>query len=158
MKKKYNVKGVNGNILIDFTEEAVENIDDANGSLVIPYYKGNIVMTYHLKRKGWEFPAGKKEEGETIVECALRETYEETGAILTNIKPLGYYLVKNEQHEFKIAIFIGQVNEFETKPRWSETDLVKLFDELPENISYNDDVYEIVLNYIRRFKLDRAIT
>ncbi|WP_425449645.1 NUDIX hydrolase [Dethiothermospora halolimnae] len=145
----YNITGVNGDIKIDFTSDGVKDLEDAHGSIVFTFYNGKYVMTYHNKRKGWEFPKGKREKGETPLECALRETLEETGAILASIEPLGYYNVTSDSGVFKTAIYKAEVDRFETKPRWSETDLVKLFDILPDNLSFKDDVYKITLEYIR---------
>ncbi|WP_162138476.1 NUDIX domain-containing protein, partial [Caldisalinibacter kiritimatiensis] len=96
MKLIYNIKGTNGDIEINFTQDAVNSLSDSDSSLVFPFYKGNFVMSYHLKRQGWEIPAGIREKEETPEECAIREAYEETGAILDKLKPLGYYIVKNK--------------------------------------------------------------
>lgn len=152
MKKFHEIKGHNGDIKIFLSEEAKNNLEGSNGVLVVPFYNGNLVMTYHPKRRGWEFPAGTKEEGETVLECVTRETYEETGAELSEIQPIGYYTVQRKNEILKYAIFVGKVEKFNPKPRWSETDLVKLFDRLPENISYNDDVYSIIIDYIKHGK------
>ncbi|MTI67084.1 MAG: NUDIX domain-containing protein [Firmicutes bacterium] len=146
--KEYNFKGTNGDIKM-FIGVNPLSLEDSNGSLVIPFYGGKFVMTYHIKRRGWEFPAGKRETKETILECAKRETYEEIGGILSDIIPLGYYTVDNEKGPFKTAIYIATVDKFEPKPRNSETDLVKLFDEIPKNVTYDDDVYKLVLENIK---------
>ena len=150
MDIKLKADGTNGNIEIYLGKDSVVSLDDSDGSIVFTFYEDKYVMTYHPKRKGWEFPAGRREEGETAVECARRETFEETGAILSDIIPLGYYLVINDNNVFKTAIFMSSVEKFEPKPHWSETDLVKLFEKLPEDISYKDDVYRIVLEYIEK--------
>ncbi|WP_427340087.1 NUDIX domain-containing protein [Caloranaerobacter sp. DY30410] len=152
MEKFYEIKGRNGDIKIFLSEEAKNNLEDSNGVLVVLFYNENLVMTYHPKRRGWEFPAGTREEGETVLECAIRETYEATGAELLEIQSIGYYTVQKEDEILKYAIFIGEVEKFNPKPRWSETDLVKLFDKLPENISYDDDVYSIIIDYIKNYK------
>lgn len=149
MSQLYNIKGVNGDIEINLGKEALDSLDDAHSCLVIPCYNDSYVMTYHPKRKGWEFPAGTREGDESIIECAKRETFEEIGAILKDVQPVGYYIVNGKNINLKTAIFISKVEKFEPKPRWSETDLVKLFDQLPENISYKDDVYKIILEYIK---------
>lgn len=149
----YNITGTNGDIEINLTPEAAEELEDSIGSLVFPFYNDNYVMTFHIKRKGWEFPAGIREKGETPLECAIRESFEETGAILKNVKKLGYYTVKIGSKKFKYAIFFSGVERFEPKPIWSETDLVKLFTELPDNISYEDEVYKIVLEHIEKNNL-----
>lgn len=150
MKDIYNIKGTNGDIEINFTEKAINDVKEFKGSLVVPFYKENFVMSYHSRRKGWELPAGHREKGETAEECAIRETFEETGAILCDLKRIGYYIIKNKDGEHKIIIFVSNVEKFETKPYWSETGLVKLFDEIPEDISYNDDVYKIIFEYVKK--------
>ena len=37
------------------------------------------VLLLHDPRRGWDLPKGKREPGETPLETALRETFEETG-------------------------------------------------------------------------------
>ena len=150
MDLNLKIDGTNGDIEIFLGKDSIVQLDDSDGSIVFTFYEGKYVMTYHPKRKGWEFPAGRREENETAVECAKRETFEETGAILSEAIPLGYYLVSKHNNVFKTAIFMSDVDKFEPKPHWSETDLVKLFEELPKNISYKDDVYKIVLEYISK--------
>ncbi len=148
----FNINGTNGDIEINLSPQAIQKLDDSCGSIVFPFYNSKFIMTYHIKRKGWEFPAGSREGGETPIECAVRETFEETGALISNIIAIGYYTVDINNEKRKTAIYSADVERFEPKPRWSETDLVKIFDELPENISYSDDVYKIVLDHIRKLR------
>lgn len=154
MKEKFNIRGDNGEIEIDFTKESIEDLSNFDGSLVILFYNDNYVMTYHPKRNGWEFPAGRREGDETPEECAKRETFEETGAILKTLQPIGIYIIKGEEKAFKTVIFVGRVERFEPKPHWSETNLVKLFDKLPEKVSYSDDVYNIVIEKLKEINLN----
>ena len=51
----------------------------------------NTVLLIKGRRTGkWSFPKGHSEQGETEIDCALRETYEETGIELTGkYIPLG---------------------------------------------------------------------
>lgn len=148
----FNISGTNGDIEINLTPEAAKDLFDSSGSIVFPFYNDKFIMTFHSTRKSWEFPAGRREEGESPLECALRESFEETGAILENVIPLGYYVVRAKEGIKKTAIFMSDVERFEPKPSWSETDLVKLFDEIPDNISYEDDVYKIVMRHIEKLK------
>lgn len=39
----------------------------------------------------WSFPKGHKERSEGYLECAMRETLEETGVALSEYRPAGYY-------------------------------------------------------------------
>lgn len=146
----YNTKGMNGEIKINLSPEAAQEINDASSCLVFPFYNDSIVMSYHSKRKGWELPQGGRKNGESPEECAKREAFEETGAILENLTPIGYFTVENDIGEVKTAIFISKVKGFEPKPNWSETGIVKLFDNIPNDISFKDNVYQIIFEYINK--------
>ena len=131
-----------------FTEDIISDVDYTE-VVIIPFYKNNFIMTYHSKRKGWEFPKGTKEENENLLQCAVRTTFEGTGAILSNIKPIGYYTLNKDNIGYSTIIYYGDVAIFEPKPRWSETDLVKLFDELPQNVSHDYELYKLILKNLK---------
>ena len=66
------------------------------------------------KKKGWEFPKGKLDEGETFSECAIRETSEETGLktqFLDVVKFIGTtnYLRKYDGVEYNKVIYWYQM-------------------------------------------------
>ncbi len=128
-------------------EESLQ-IEDSNESIVFLYYNDNLVMIFDSKRKAWAFPSGQREKGETTLECAIRETFEKAGAVLENAIPIGYYFIVKNNITFKTAIFFGKIRRFETRPEWSEADLVKLFDNLPQEILDNK-IYNMVIDYIR---------
>lgn len=75
--------------------------------LVVLKYKGKWLLTRHPSR-GVEFPGGKKEIAETIYEAAIRETIEETGVTVTNLKKIAEYIV-HEKSPFCKAVFTGVV-------------------------------------------------
>lgn len=60
--------------------------------LVLAKYKGKWLVTKHPKR-GLEFPGGKLEQGETLVEAAIRETKEETNVYIVELAWLAEYMV-----------------------------------------------------------------
>ncbi|KNF10153.1 ADP-ribose pyrophosphatase [Gottschalkia purinilytica] len=153
MNRIFSTNSARDNIDINLSKGSIENIGDCNGSIVFLFYNNGLVMAFNPKRKVWEFPFGKIQSGETLEECAIREAFEEAGAVITNIKALGYYTLKRKGGKDKIAIFSADVERFEPKPVWSETDLVKIFDTLPENISCKNNVYKTVIKYIKRNKI-----
>lgn len=78
------------------------------------------LLTKHRTR-GIEFPGGKVEKGETIEEAVVREVYEETGVIVSQVSQFAEYVVHSEV-AFCKAVFTGQVKEIETNPKLHETE------------------------------------
>lgn len=106
-------------VLLEFKKSAFST--PPQHVLVICFYKNNWLLTKHKKR-GLEFPGGKAEEGETIEETALREVFEETGAVLKNLSYIGEYEVSEGDHTFVKAIFYGEAEKLEKKESYLETE------------------------------------
>jgi len=51
------------------------------GTILINLLNKKIGLVYREKENDYTFPKGHLEEGETLLECAIRETEEETGRI-----------------------------------------------------------------------------
>ena len=70
------------------------DLDEIDESLlkfaaVVSNYNGKWIYCKHKERDTCEIPSGWRENGETLLETAKRELYEETGAIEFDIKPGG---------------------------------------------------------------------
>lgn len=113
-------------VALSFRQDA---FDLQVGHVLVMVKKDNLwLLTNHPKR-GFEFPGGKIERGELPEEASIRETYEETGVILTNVKQFASYVVYDEQ-PFHKAVFTGTIKEIKDKPLSSETNgLLWLSDE-----------------------------
>ena len=90
--------------------------------LALVKYKDKWLCTEHCTR-GVEFPGGKQEEGETLMEAVIREVYEETQVKVTDAKTFAYYIVRAEVPFCKV-VFTARVEaidkfdgEFETVAR-----------------------------------------
>lgn len=122
------------------------NTDDFDGVIVIPLYNKSYVMTYHPKSNSWKFPNGNRLNNEDITECVKRVSFNETGSILNHFLPIGYLRINQEGKMNKIIFYIADVENFEPKPRCSETDVVKLFDIIPKKILNKNIIYKTILN------------
>ena len=100
--------------------------------LVICRYKGNWVLTRHSKR-GLEFPGGKVEKGESIVQAALREVFEETGGEAGQLIPLGEYKVLDPTGSFIKAVFYAELTALIEKEDYLETKGPVLLAEFPSD-------------------------
>src|SRR5450755_549895 len=61
------------------------------GTALVLAFMGDRLLMTELVRRGWDIPGGHIEAGEQPEEAARREVYEETGAALGRLRPLGYH-------------------------------------------------------------------
>lgn len=96
--------------------------------LALVQHQGKWLCAVHRVR-GVEFPGGKQEEGETLLQAAAREVYEETQVHIKDVEWFAYYVVHTET-PFCKAVFTAKVEdieafvgEYETTGRlWLTTD------------------------------------
>lgn len=93
---------------------------EARHVLVVIKHEGKWLVTRHTIR-GIEFPGGKAENGETIVDAAIRETIEETGVTVTDLVKFAEYVVVSNL-TFCKAVFTGKVSRIEENPKLFETE------------------------------------
>ncbi|QTC39937.1 nucleoside triphosphatase YtkD [Bacillus sp. V3] len=122
--------------------------------LVICRYKDKWLLTQHKKR-GLEFPGGKREKGETLIEAAIRETFEETGGVIDEPVFVGEYKV-HDQSPFVKTIFYAEAREVIMKDDYLETFGCKLWEGELEDMQTHpefsfimkDKVVELALKHL----------
>lgn len=99
-------------------------------------YQGKMVFSREKTRTTWEIPGGHREPDEDITDTARREFYEETGAIDFDIKPICDYCVMRDGQKGSYGrLFYAEIKTLGDLPE-SEIGEVKLFDEIPDNLTY----------------------
>lgn len=104
---------------------------------------GRWLFCKHRLRDTWETAGGHIERGESPLEAARREFYEETGALEFDIAPAFDYWACDEIGERESVgwsngmVFFAQVKRLGDMPE-SEMERSALFDTLPEALTYPD--------------------
>ena len=112
------------------------------GTILVNIENKKIGLIYRKDKIGYEFPKGHLEEGETLEECAIRETEEETGRknhIVEELETVRYVTSKGEDVElhFYIAIDDGETNKNIVEEDREENIWVEL-DEVENKLTFNN--------------------
>ena len=105
--------------------------------VVLSNYNGKILLSRHKNRNTWETQGGHIEEGESPLEAAKRELYEESGALEFEISPLCDYWAGNPDmlNGAGGVVFAANIIKLGNIPA-SEMQEVRTFDQLPDNLTY----------------------
>lgn len=124
--------------------------------VVLSQYDGKILLSRHKKRTTWETQGGHIEKGETPMEAARRELYEESGATDYCIEPLCDYWAGSEDglDGANGMVFRAVIHKLDSIPE-SEMAEVKTFDELPENLTYPAITPEL-FEYMKKVKFSHG--
>lgn len=116
--------------------------------VILSEYNGKIVLSRHKQRTTWETQGGHIEQGETPLDAAKRELYEESGAVDFDIEPLCDYRAWNEEtgHGANGVVFHAVIRRFDPIPE-SEMAEIKEFASLPENLTY-PAITPVVFEYL----------
>lgn len=103
--------------------------------VVCSFYQGKFLLSRHKKRDTWETQGGHIEPGETPLDAAKRELFEESGVRDAVLSPVCDYYGYNPESHSNGAVFLARVRHLGTMPE-SEMQEIGLFDTLPENLTY----------------------
>lgn len=95
MKKDENISDIEIIEYYDIQEDELyqnRNITPTSAYAIIEV-QGKFLIGYNSYREQWEFPAGKIESGETAMEAARRELYEEMHQIVDELAFCGLFKI-----------------------------------------------------------------
>ncbi len=117
--------------------------------VICSQYKGKILLSRHKERTTWETQGGHIEKGETPLEAAKRELYEESGATDYYIAPLcDYRAGENDGKGANGMVFKAVIHKLGAIPE-SEMAEVKSFDRLPDNLTY-PAITTVLFEYLQK--------
>jgi 8-oxo-dGTP diphosphatase len=107
-------------------------------SVISAKYEGKWIFVRHHNRSTWEIAGGHIEKGETSLEAARRELFEETGSVKFNIDCVATYSVTIDGETGWGRLYLAEVSKIGPIPDVSEIAGIKFSDHLPENLTHPD--------------------
>ena len=113
-------------------------LDHIEFVVIFTRYENKWVLCWHKRRESFENPGGHVEPGETAMQAAKRELYEETGITDCEIIPLWDYEQPWDDaiHKNNGRVYLALAHSLGKLPE-SEMGRIELFDEVPENFTYD---------------------
>ncbi len=103
--------------------------------VVCSLYQGKWLLSRHKKRDTWETQGGHIEPGETPLQAAQRELYEESGIRDAALYPVCDYYGYDSRSSSNGVVYLAVVHSLGVMPE-SEMKETRLFDALPQALTY----------------------
>ena len=103
--------------------------------VILSHMDGKYLLSRHRARTTWETQGGHIEPGETPLEAAKRELWEESGALEYTIEPLCDYRAADGLGSSSGAGLRAEITKRGPLPE-SEIGETRLFETVPENLTY----------------------
>lgn len=123
--------------LIQNTTYPVGTLGTYKYVVILSRYEGKILLSRHKARTTWETQGGHIEAGETPIEAARRELFEESGARAYTMVPLFDYRSEDKDTGYGAngVVFAADIRALGDMPE-SEMAEVRTFDALAQNVTY----------------------
>ncbi|MFA6126000.1 MAG: NUDIX domain-containing protein [Bacteroidales bacterium] len=115
-------------------------------AIIAARYQGQWIWVRHKDRTTWELPAGHLEPGESPMEAAKRELFEETGALDYSIDPIVSYKGIYEGKTVYGMIFLAKIFRLGPLPGYEITER-EFFQIIPEQLTYAS-IQPVFFNYV----------
>ena len=129
-------------------------LSDISFVVIFANYQGKWVYCFHKRRGSFEHPGGHVEEGESPMQAARRELYEESGIRDCTLTPLWDYeqLWEDGTGKNNGRVYYAEVHSLGELPE-SEMARVELFGTVPENYTYDPEEEALDLERIKKVLL-----
>ena len=104
--------------------------------VICSFYQGKWILSKHKKRNTWETQGGHIERGETPLEAAKRELFEESGVSDADLFAICDYLGYDSRGSANGVVFLAVVHELGELPE-SEMQKIGCFDVIPNELTIN---------------------
>ncbi|MFP4456952.1 MAG: NUDIX domain-containing protein [Halanaerobiales bacterium] len=134
-----------------FNEKNTHNDKNIHFVIIAANYRNSEKWVFVRKKDSqtWELPAGHKEKGESVLETAKRELFEETGAKEYNIEVLSDYTLISEGKRGVGRIFLAIINKLGPLPN-SEIEEIDIKKNLPKPHTY-ENLQQQILDYAKSY-------
>ena len=134
------------NPAIRFFEPAESDRINYTFAIIVSRFGGQWIWVRHKDRDTWELPAGHLEFGESALQAARRELFEETSALVYEIQPIISYEGELYGKEVFGRIFLSVITELGPLPAF-EIREIALFDEVPKSLTY-PEIQPLFFDYV----------
>ncbi|MFS0556445.1 NUDIX domain-containing protein [Brevibacillus sp. 179-C9.3 HS] len=139
-------------VKLTFSPDEYRN-HQAGHVLIFAFYQGKLLFTRHRTR-GVELPGGKVETGENSLAAAVREVYEETGAILEGIERIGQYTIQDSMRK---DIYVAKVSHYASQPSGADVLETIVFADIPREVKGNTEFSRILQDDVYPLALEEAL-
>ena len=139
-----------------------EEIEDSRFqyAVIAAAYGEDWIFVRQAVRQTYELPAGRRESGESILQTAHRELYEETGAVRYTLQPICAFMVSDDSVPAAPdapcgMLYLAQVRQLASLPAESEIGEIILTDKMPQPLSYPEvqpGLFALARSFSRKFE------